>query len=89
MNIVDSTKKSLVCSFEVTFATKQGDNSEKKPFFVYGSYQHAVSNVSLSESQDYELHYLGLGHVIYFDDDVIDEYDDTPGLEVFGSIYDK
>jgi hypothetical protein len=83
MNIVDSTKKSLACTFKATFGTG------RDPFFVYGSYQHAVSNVTLSESQDYTLHYWGLGHVIYFDNEMVKEYDKTPGLEVFGSINDE
>ena len=92
MNIVDSTKKSLACTFKTRFLTPtktDETDTEVRPFFVYGSYQHAVANVTLSESQDYTLHYWGLGHVIYFDNEMVKKYDETPGLEVFGSINDE
>lgn len=82
MNIVDSTSKSLVCTFKVTIGT--GSDS----LMVFGSYQHAVENVTLSQSQNYTLHTIGLGNVINFSDSVIKKYDATPGLEVLGSIHD-
>lgn len=82
MNIVDSTSKSLVCTFKTTFGI--GDDS----LMVFGSYQHAVENVTLAQSQKYTLHTLGLGNVIYFSDSIIGKYDRTPGLEVIGSTGD-
>ena len=49
---------------------------------VYGSFQHAISNVSLADSQNYNISYFGLGDVINFDPDVADNYDHMAGVAV-------
>lgn len=83
MNIVDSVSESLECKLIVTFA------SNKDPFAVYGTYQHSVKSVTLSQSQDYTIMATGMGNVLAFDSDVYDLYDKTPGLFVFGSLDDE
>ena len=78
-NIVDSVSSSLSVKFATTFGTGAD------PFTIYGTYQHAVNNVTLAQSQDYEISFLGMGGVLDFDPDVYSKYDNTPGLLVTGS----
>lgn len=75
-NIVDTTSTSLENSITVYFF------NGSDPFPVRGSYQHATSNVSLSQSQDYTLGTNGMGNLIIFDSSVSSYYDNTPGLYV-------
>ncbi len=81
-NIVDSVSSSLKVTFSTTFATKAD------PFTVYGTYQHAVNNVTQAQSQSYSISSSGMGGVLNFSSSVYSKYDKTPGLEVEGSIYD-
>ncbi len=78
-NIVDSVSSSLKVDFSISIRT------DKDPLIVYGTYQHATSNVTLSQSQDYEISFLGMGEVLNFDSSVYSKYDNTPGLIVTGS----
>ena len=50
--------------------------------YVYGSYQHATENVTLSESQNYNISGAGLGNVIYFYGNTVTKYDNMPGVYV-------
>lgn len=82
MNIVDSTSKSLEMKFSVTFG------SSVDPYTVYGTYQHATSNLTLAQSQKYTINSSGMGKVLKFNSSVSSSYDNTPGLVVTGSLYD-
>ena len=50
--------------------------------YVYGSYQHATENVTLAESQNYDIHAAGLGNTIYFYGNTVTKYDNMPGVYV-------
>ncbi len=83
MNIVDDVSSSLKCEFSVTFGTAAKD------FDVYGSYQHAVKNVSLWTSKQYSMSSSGMGGVFKFSNIFAkDVYDKTPGLHICGDIDD-
>lgn len=73
-NIVDSTTTSLKNSMTVLLY------SGSLNFRVRGSYQHAISNVTLSQSKNYSISLSGLGGVIDFDSTVRGNYDNTGGL---------
>lgn len=49
-------------------------------FAVWGSYQHAVSNVTLAQSKNYTLSSSGLGGVINFNSSVVGYYDGMQGV---------
>ena len=77
MNIPDTTYKNLKNSMMVKFL------SGASPFKVYGTYQHAKSSVSLSESQNYSFSSQGLGGVLKFNKDSIkNKYDGMTGVRV-------
>ena len=81
-NISNDVKSSLSLTLKANFITGQ------EPFTVYGSYQHATSNVTLSQSKDYSFSSAGMGYVFDFSRSVSKKYDNTPGLMVKGSLYD-
>lgn len=81
-NIVDSVEDSLSVKLSVAF----GSGASK--YTVYGTYQHATDDVSLTRSQYYTFSKNGMGGVIDFYLWTASKYDDTPGLSVTGSIYD-
>ena len=78
MNLVDSAKDEIINEIQVVFA------SGANPFMAYGSYQHATSDVTLSQSQDYNIHFEGYGQVFKFSSSVKSKYDNTSG--VFASL---
>ncbi len=47
---------------------------------IYGSYQHAVANVTLAESQNYTLSGEGLGGVFVYPYSILDKYDGMSGV---------
>jgi len=49
---------------------------------IWGSYQHAVNNVSLAQSQNYNISAAGLGYVINFHPSVDPYYDAMPGVRI-------
>ena len=50
---------------------------------LYGTYQHAQSDVTLAQSKSYSLSSSGLGGVLYYSDSSIrNKYDNTGGLSV-------
>lgn len=49
---------------------------------VYGSYQHAAGNVTLAQSQSYNISHNGLGGVINFSSDVEGYYDRMGGVDL-------
>lgn len=80
-NIVDSVSRSLEVKLDVTFG------SGEDTLTVYGTYQHSVDDISLAKSQKYTFDYSGMGHVLKFTSNTVKKsYDDTPGLQVSGSI---
>lgn len=79
MNIVDSTSSSL----STLISTNMTKDSSCSSGAVYGTYQHAVKNIILAESQEYYLYYTGKGGVIkFYRDAIADKYDSTPGLTI-------
>ncbi len=50
---------------------------------VYASYQHAKQNISLEDSQKFNINYNGLGNVFYFNDlNIRNVYDVMSGVEI-------
>ncbi|MBE6139272.1 MAG: hypothetical protein E7174_02030 [Firmicutes bacterium] len=82
MNIDDSVTSSLENSLTVTLIT------DAEPFVVHGTYQHATSNVSLSQSKNYTFSENGMGGVLNFASSVSSYYDGMRGVEVasYGNI---
>ena len=75
--------------FGSSFKVGQGSNVELSLTFmvsgngtVYGSYQHASSTTTLSESKDYTISHLGYGGVIKFSDSVKEKYDAMTGVSI-------
>ncbi len=77
MNIVDATKNELVMILESDAAIDGGGVGT-----VYGAYEHALVNVSLAQSQSYNISSVGMGKVINFVDSVWAKYDDMDGVSV-------
>lgn len=77
MNIPNSAYKNLKNSMMVKFL------SGASPFKVSGTYQHAKSSVSLSESKDYSFGSDGLGGVLKFNNLAIrNKYDGMRGVSL-------
>lgn len=76
MNLVNDAITYIRCyiSVDASMSTKTGT--------IYGSYQHAVDNVSLAQSQDYTIDQVGMGRVINFSTKVWNHYDDMDGVKV-------
>lgn len=49
---------------------------------VYGSYQHAITSVTLAQSKNYTISSSGLGGVINFASSVVGYYDAMPGVNL-------
>ena len=49
---------------------------------VYGSYQHAIVNVTLLDSQSYNISQAGLGHVFNFATSIENSYDGMGGVDI-------
>ncbi len=77
MNIPDSANSSLSSSMTVKLLTG-ADN-----ITVYGTYQHAKSSVSLSDSKSYSFDPSGLGGVVKFNSSSIsNKYDGMSGVHL-------
>lgn len=50
--------------------------------YVYGSYQHAMQNTTLANSQNYTLDILGYGNVFSYYGTAIGVYDDMNGVDI-------
>ena len=76
MNLVNDSISYIRCyiSVDAAIGTSKGT--------IYGSYQHAVKNVSLAQSQDYTISQVGMGKVINFSTKVWNYYDDMDGVKV-------
>lgn len=81
-NIVNDVSKTLKVKFSASFLTSA------PTFKVYGTYQHATSDVTLNKSQKYSISSSGMGKVLKFKSGVASKYDNTPGLVVTGSLDD-
>lgn len=75
MNIANSTSCTLVNHMEVVYSVGETIN-------VYGAYEHAKSNVTLSQSQDYSFSSTGQGSVFKFSNSVNSKYDNMSGVHV-------
>lgn len=80
MNIVDSVSSSLSNGMTVTI----WNNSTT--YTAYGTYQHAQSNVTLSQSKKYTISASGLGSVLNFDNSVKGYYDGMQGVDITGYV---
>lgn len=49
---------------------------------IYGTYQHAVSSITLNQSKDYIISSAGLGNVLDFSSSVKDKYDRMTGVDL-------
>ena len=85
----DSSNQIFSNGFGSSFKVGQGSNVELSLTFmvsgngtVYGSYQHASSTTTLSESKDYTISHLGYGGVIKFSDSVKEKYDAMTGVSI-------
>lgn len=79
MNIVNDSLKDLYCYIQLDAAMKQNTAT------VYGSYQHAVDNVTLAQSKNYTINVAGMGKVINFASSVWNHYDDMNGVKITAS----
>lgn len=58
--------------------------ANNQSMIIFGTYQHAISDVTLSKSQKYNFSSKGMGGVIDFTTtEVYEKYDQTPGLAVW------
>lgn len=83
VNLVDNVSQHLSVQFSAIFGTGATN------LLVYGTYQHAIENVTLTQSKSYSFQYGGLGKVLDFYWGIEEKYDKTPGLIVSGSINDN
>lgn len=74
MNIVDSATKNLTLSLDVLY-----EYSGTGTVSVFGTYQHAITDVTLAQSQSYTLAAGGLGNVLNFSNSTIKGYYDGMG----------
>ena len=51
---------------------------------IYASYQHAITNVSLTQSKKYTLSSSGYGSVLLFNTDIQPKYDNMTGVSIQG-----
>ena len=78
MNLSNTAQSSLSNLLTVRFTNYNSDILS-----VFGTYQHAVENVTLKQSTDYVFHGRGLGAVVkYNSDSIANKYDNTEGLHV-------
>ena len=49
---------------------------------AYGTYQHAVTDVTLDQSQSYTISHNGLGRVLNFTNSVYNLYDGMTGVSI-------
>ncbi len=76
MNIVDKKLSALYNHTSVNVAVS-GSNP-----YAYGAYEHAMDNVSLAQSKNYNISAAGMGRVINFAESVWDHYDNMQGVSV-------
>lgn len=77
MNLVDNASKHKLELYANVAANNQS-------MIIFGTYQHAISDVTLSKSQKYNFSSKGMGGVIDFTTtEVYEKYDQTPGLAVW------
>ena len=76
MNIVNDDIDAL--QLEVDCDVKQ---TETYPA-VFASYQHAVANLSLANSQNYVLSNVGLGNVFEYPYSIVEKYDGMSGIRI-------
>lgn len=75
MNLVDDASY-FECDIEALIT------ATSKYATVYGSYQHAMTNVTRAQSQAYNISHNGYGKVINFSTSVQDYYDGMQGVEI-------
>ena len=75
MNLVDGASY-----FETDISANVISTSQNA--VAYGTYQHAVTDVSLSQSQSYTISHNGLGDVVNFASSVYNLYDGMAGVSI-------
>ncbi len=76
MNIVNDSITALQLIVDCDFSAKSTTPA------IYGSYQHAVASVSLTDSQNYTLGGAGLGRVFVYPYSISQKYDGMTGLQI-------
>ena len=76
MNIVDNDIDYLTLEAECDITPTANHGT------IFGSYQHATSNITLAKSQKYTLGAGGYGMVFMFDENIAPRYDDMFGLRI-------
>lgn len=77
MNLVDNASRHKLVLYANVAASNQS-------MIIFGTYQHATSDVTLSKSQKYNFSPKGMGGVIDFTSTTVyEKYDRTPGLAVW------
>ena len=51
--------------------------------YIYGAYEHAVTNVSLEESQNYTMSLGGLGELFDYPFETSQKYDGMSGVHLY------
>lgn len=76
MNLVDDDINSLELNLHA-----DGIKSGSSPY-VWGNYQHAVTNVTLAQSKQYNISSAGYGNVLNFTTDMENKYDGMGGVYI-------
>lgn len=76
MNLKDDVVSTLKNTMSVQFVTGAD------PFTVYGTYQHAIKNISKLNAKKFTFSPSGMGGVLNFKSSIGDYYDNTKGLSV-------
>ena len=74
MNLVNNDINYLELSIDCL-----GKPSSSNPQ-VWASYQHAITDISLTQSQNYTISAAGMGKVINYDPSVVNYFNEMPGL---------
>lgn len=76
MNLVDQSINALQCEIDADFKATTSHPE------LFGSYQHATSNLTLAQSQSYSLSGAGLGGVFAFPSNISVKYDHMAGVRI-------
>lgn len=74
MNVVDNTKSTLELSMTLTAVNSYN------PYNIYGTYQHATSDVTLQQAQNFNFSYYGLGNCLEWKNGIGSKYDGMQGV---------
>ncbi len=88
-SITDNSTQKFDNGFGISFKLSDKSSLESSATFivsgsgkVFGTYQHAASNISLNDSKKYTISSSGLGGVLKFADGIGDKYDRMAGVNI-------